>query len=88
MFDTFWKCCKIDYPQEICKIMKKYWFIIVIKLSSTLSTWFNVRDINFGMDYTFEFNWITEEGRIRFLQNSSVLGHEVISDMLQNTTVL
>ena len=83
---AFWTFCKINYLQEICKVLNKYWFIIAIKFSTNLAARYSTNDINWGMDYTYDFDWITEDGRLRFIRNSTGLSDEGISYLLQNTT--
>ena len=68
---TLWIFGKRNILNEYCKIMKKYWFILAIKLAGMFFTTFAQNDVNTGMDTTFKFEWITKEGRIRFIQNAS-----------------
>ena len=70
--------CKIDLVLELCGMLKKYWFIMAIKLVSQVSTYFISNDINLGRDFTFQFNWITDKGRSLLMLNST--------DQLENQT--
>ena len=68
---TLWFSGKRNILKEFCKIMKKYWIILAIKLAGGFYSTFAQNDVNVGMDTTFKFEWITEEGRIRFIQNAT-----------------
>ena len=61
--------------QEFCRIMKKYWKFIVVHFSMDMMVMFLTKDINFGMDSTGEFNWITDEGRFKFINESADLSY-------------
>ena len=68
---TLWISGRRNIFKEFCKIMKKYWFILAIKLAGNFYTTFAQNDVNVGMDTTFKFEWITKEGRISFIQNAT-----------------
>ena len=55
--------CQINLFQEFCNAMKKYWILLIIRISMFV-TWFAYNDVNGGMDMTFEFAWTTAEGRV------------------------
>ena len=61
--------------QELSRIMKKYWQFIAIHFSMDMMVMFLTKDINFGMDSTGEFNWITNEGRFRFINHLTDLSY-------------
>ena len=44
--------------------------IMIINHKSFLQNYFLLL-INVGTDFTFEFNWITEEGKTEFLNNTN-----------------
>ena len=68
---VLWFYGKRNLLYEVCKVMKKYWIILAIKLAGGFYSTFAQNDVNVGMDTTFKFEWITEEGRIRFIQNAT-----------------
>ena len=68
---TLWIFCKANIFDEFCKFMKEYWFILTLKLAEGFVSTFAQNDISIGLDYTFQFTWITEDGRIRFIQNAT-----------------
>ena len=67
-----WIFGKINIAQELGGILKKYWSILMIKIAGSLLL-FGLNDINGGMDFTLSFDWLTDEGRLRLVQNSSDL---------------
>ena len=60
--------CKINFFKEFCIVMKKYWVILIVKLP-VLAMHFGYNDINFGLDYTMKFLWITDEGRHQLIRD-------------------
>ena len=59
---ALWIFCQINLIQEFCNVIKKYWMILDIKLAGLLALFFLYNDVNFAMDYTLQFSWITEKG--------------------------
>ena len=49
---------------------------MAVKFATKMCTWFATKDINFGMDSTAKWDWITEDGRIQLISNSTDLSHE------------
>ena len=47
---------------------------------------FGSNDINFAMDFTGKFLWITDEGRYELIRNSSKLSHNEKAMLLLNMT--
>ena len=62
--------------------MKRYWHFFAIKYASNILLMFATKDINLGMDTTGEFNWITKDGRIKFINGSTDLSYEEKSLLL------
>ena len=76
---TFWISCKINIIQKFLEVMKKYWWLLVIKLAASGTSFlpmFAQNDINTGCDFTFKFEWITLEGRLNLIQNATDLINE------------
>ena len=68
-----WVLIDLNIAQEISNVLQKYWHVMVLKLSITIFLTFNSKDINFGCDWTLTFPWITDEGRMMMIQNSTDL---------------
>ena len=49
---TLWVSGKRNILKEFCKVMKKYWIILAIKLAGGFFTTFAQNDVNVGMDTT------------------------------------
>ena len=81
-----WMFSKINFFQAYCNVMKKYWFILAIKIPQKLAIFFLNNDINLGMDFTLEFDWITEDGRLRLIQNETIALDYEMSGRSLNTT--
>ena len=73
--------------RECCRIMKKYWHFIAVRFSFKMMEMFLTKDINLGMDITGEWNWITNDGRISLISNSTDLSNEE-KFLLLNSSVL
>lgn len=58
----------INVVQEFCQLMKIYWFAFMILLVD-IGRSFASRDINFAADFTMEFLWTTDKGRIILFGN-------------------
>ena len=67
---------KISLFRESCRIMKRYWHFIAVKFALRLALMFVTKDINLGMDATGEWNWITNDGRIKMINSSINLSNE------------
>ena len=81
---TPWVSCKVNILEEFCKIMKKYWYILAVQLAEGIVSTFAQNDINNGLDYTFQFTWIAEERRIRFIQNATDISDNEKSILLKD----
>ena len=78
--------CKINFFKEFCGVMKRNWIILIVKLP-VLTQHFGHNDINFGLDYTMKFLWITAEGRNQLISNDSNLSM-LEKSILTNETIL
>ena len=83
-----WKKKHLRMHREFLRIFKKYWMFMAIKLGFNMSTYFCGNDINFGLDGTFKFNWITHEGRMELIYNSTHITAEEKARLLANITVI
>ena len=73
-----WKFTKINMIQEFCRVLSKYWLFIVIKLSYIMTSYFASLDVNFGLDSSSRFEWITPKGRLILIRNSTEISDEFI----------
>ena len=78
--------CNINLIQEFCKTLKKYWWMMMLQLS-VAALYFGYNDINFGLDFTFNFQWITEKGRYDLIIRSEELSEDEKAMLLQNETL-
>ena len=80
---SLYKFCNLNVLQEFCKLLKKYWWMMMLQLSFiTISL--GSTDINFAMDYTGKFLWISDEGRYDLINNSSDLSENEKAKLLTN----
>ena len=49
---------------------------MAVKFATKMCTWFATKDINFGMDSTGNWDWITDDGRVQLISNSNDLSDE------------
>ena len=68
---VLWKVMKVNMLKEFREVVTKYWVFMLIKYSSTMSVYFASLDVNFGLDSSGKFKWITNEGRLSLIQNTS-----------------
>ena len=73
-----WKVTKINMIQEFCRVLSKYWLFIVTKLSYIMASYFASLDVNFGLDSSSRFEWITPKGRLNLIRNSTDISDEFI----------
>ena len=80
------KITNINILQEFNKLIGRYWLIMAVKLSFTMASYFGGTDVNWGMDATAQ--WITQEGRLSLIYNTTYLTDEEKSLLLGNTTLI
>ena len=73
--------------QEFCKTLGKYWLFIGITLTMGVSGYIGSTDVNFGVDVSGKFLWITSEGWRSLIYNSDDLTDEAKSILLANNTL-
>ena len=71
-----WKVACINMLQQFHDGICNYWLFIVIKLGVNMSGYFALTDVNFGMDSTGQFIWITDEGRQFLIDNSTEISDD------------
>ena len=79
---TLWKVMNVNMLREFAEVLGKYWLFMAIKLAYTMSSYFVGSDVNFGGDFSGKFEWITPEGRLNLVYNSTDLSDEEKSKFL------
>ena len=59
-----WIYSKVNLFKEICCVLKKYWYILAIKLVFGVWWQFYICDVNLATDSTGKFGWITNDRNI------------------------
>ena len=65
-----WKMVKINIIQQYWQTICNYWFFMAIFLAADLAVYFGSTDINFGMDGTQSFHWVSNDGWIKLINDS------------------
>ena len=73
---VLWKVSNINMLQQFNDGINKYWLFLVIKVGLSMSGYFAFTDINAGMDSSGSYDWITPEGRLNLIYNSTDLSEE------------
>ena len=81
-----WYFCNLNLFQAYCNMMDKYWMLFMVKLPAIAMN-FGTRDINFGLDYSGDFLWITNDSRLSIICNSAEISDREKSDLLANVSV-
>ena len=82
-----WKMKHFEMHREFLRIFKNYWIFMAIKLGFNMSTYFSENDINLGLDGTYKFDWITHDGRMELIYNSTDITAEEKEKLLANFTI-
>ena len=62
---------RVNMLQEFGRLVSKYWFSMMVKLSFCMTHYLSMKDVNFGMTSNDKFEWITLEGRLSLIYNST-----------------
>ena len=85
-FICLWKVMRVNMFFEIRRVLIKYWHFMAFYLAYNGVAYFATRDINFGIDDTMKFQWISNEGWMRLVNNSNVLTDVEKVELLTETT--
>ena len=77
-----WKMVKLNMLQEFSRVLKEYWLFMAVKLAFNMMVYFSANDINFGMDRTRSFPWVSHEGWINLVNSSKDLSYEEKVELL------
>ena len=83
-----WRMIHVNMMQKFCSALGKCWLYFTVKLGYALMISYFGQDVNVGMDATGEFKWITPEGRLVLIQNSSDITKEEKLELLANKTLI
>ena len=62
-----WKVVNINILQEYCRVICNYWLFMAICHALNMAFYLGGTDINFGMDATQSFHWVSNDGWINFV---------------------
>ena len=69
------------------RVLNEYWYFIAIYLSLNAAYMFCSFDVNFGNDPSGSFSWITNEGWINLINNSTALTNEEKAELIAKVTL-
>ena len=78
-----WKAVKVNMVKEFCEVLRKYWHFMAINFAVIMTTHFAANDINYGMDGTQSFQWISQQGWKNLVNDSNVLTDDEKVSLLQ-----
>ena len=81
-----WKAMNINMMSKFCQVLSKYWYVIAIILPLPLTAYIATLDVNFGVDDTQSFQWITNEGWINLVNASTVLNNQEKTELIAKAT--
>ena len=84
LFNAFslWKAVKVNMLSEFPHVLSKYWFFMVFNLADFMNAYLASTDINFGMDQSRSFHWISDDGWINLVNTSTILTHEEKAELV------
>ena len=82
-----WKMINLSVLQEFAAALSKYWRFMVIQFGFLMSIYLSTSDVNFGVDSSGKFEWITTEGRLNLILNSTDLTNAEKSMLFVNITL-
>ena len=71
-----WKAMKLNVIQEYCRVICNYWRFMAIFVALNMAFYLSSTDINFGMDGTLTFHWISNKGWINLVNDSNHIAVE------------
>ena len=83
----FWKIAKVDMLQEFCRIIGQYWYYMAIILAFITAGGIITTDINLGMDESQSYQWITNDGWINLVNQSTHLTNEEKAELIAKRTL-
>ena len=83
-----WKMTNINMLKEFGRVLQKYWFFMAIKLAINMVFFLSANDINFGMDRTKSFQWISNEGWMKLVNSSEDLTNKEKAEIFADNNLL
>ena len=83
-----WKVIKVNMFKRFSRVLSKYGHFMAILLALNMVNYFVGTDINFGMDETQSFQWISNEGWRNLVNNSNSLTNQQKEDILSKSNLL
>ena len=66
-----WIFCKVNLFKEFCLALRKYWYILAVKMTNDVFLHFFCKDVNVANDISGKFVWIRNEVNITLNSNST-----------------
>ena len=79
---------KINLADEFCRVLDNYWYFMLSALVVNILQFMTLNDINWAMDWSFNFMWVTDEGRNVLIYNSTILSEVEKAELLFNATLI
>ena len=77
----------ISLLRGFSKMIQDHWIIVAIGLANAMADYFIFNDMSNGLDMTMKFEWITSEGRLRFIYNATDLIISEKEKLLSNNSL-
>ena len=77
----------ISLLRGFSKMIQDHWIIVAIGLANAMADYFIFNDMSNGLDMTKKFEWITSEGRLRFIYNATDLIISEKEKLLSNNSL-
>ena len=77
-----WKATSINILPDFPRVIIKYGYFMSIIFANNMNTYFASTDINFGMDQTQTYQWITRDGWMNLVNTSNILTDTEKADLL------
>ena len=82
-----WEFVNVSMLPEFARVLNRHWYPMAVSLAIYMAIYFVTTDINFGMDETRSFQWISNEGWINLVNNSNDLYKEEKENLLSAITL-
>ena len=83
-----WKFSKVNMLQEFCRMIGQYWYFMAVNLAQLVVNYISAIDVNFGMDVTHSYQWVTSEGWMNLVNQSIHLTNEEKAEIIADETFL
>ena len=82
-----WKVLNVNMLAETYRVLSKYWYFMAIYLSTHAASMLCSFDINFGYDPSGSFPWISNDGWVTLINNSTALTNEEKAELIAKVTL-